>query len=159
MSSRGVFRHLTLSSSAAVHTSLCYMTLSYVKMCHIEKFVSLSWCLVHPAADDDFVICWNAPYGQRLVLPSQRLVHPAADHVFVICWNAPYGQVLVLPSWCLVCTAADDDFVICRNAPYGQEFLMLFFSGAIIPLVGDDIVLLHIVFALFLKFGLHYLSI
>ena len=37
---------------------------------------------------------------------------------------------------------------------------MLFFSGAIIPLVGDKIerLLLHIVFALFLKFGLHYLS-
>ena len=38
-----------------------------------------------PAADDDFVICQNAPYGQVLVLPSQRLVHPAADDEFVMC--------------------------------------------------------------------------
>ena len=38
---------------------------------------------------------------------------------------------------------------------------MLFFSGAIIPLVGNKRkrLFLHIVFALFLKFGLRYLSI
>ena len=41
--------------------------------------------LVHPTADDDFVICQNAPYGQVPVLPSQRLVHPAADDNFVTC--------------------------------------------------------------------------
>ena len=43
-----------------------------------------SQCLVHPAANDDFVIGQNAPYGQVLVFPSQRLVHPAADDDFVI---------------------------------------------------------------------------
>ena len=36
---------------------------------------------------------------------------------------------------------------------------MLSFSGAIIPLVSDKRERLHIVFALFLKFDLHYLSI
>ena len=40
--------------------------------------------LVHPAADDDFVICRNAPYGQVLALPSRRLVRPAADDDFFI---------------------------------------------------------------------------
>ena len=39
--------------------------------------------LVHPAADDNFAICRNAPYGQVLVLPSEHLVHPAADDNFV----------------------------------------------------------------------------
>ena len=43
-----------------------------------------SQCLVHPAANDDFVIGQNAPYGQVLVFPSQRLLHPAADDDFVI---------------------------------------------------------------------------
>ena len=38
---------------------------------------------MHPAADDDFVICRNAPYGQVLVLPNRRLVRPAADDNFV----------------------------------------------------------------------------
>ena len=37
-------------------------------------------------------------YGQVLVLPSRRLVRPAADDDFVICRNAPHEQVLVLPS-------------------------------------------------------------
>ena len=67
---------------------------------------------MHPAADDDFVICRNVPYGQVLMLSSQRLVRPAADDDFVICQNAPYGQVLVLPSQHLVRPAADDDFVL-----------------------------------------------
>ena len=66
---------------------------------------------MRPAADDDFVICQNAPYGQVVVLPSQHLVQPAADDDF-ICRNAPYGQVLVLPSQCLVHPAADDGFVL-----------------------------------------------
>ena len=35
--------------------------------------------LVCPAADNDFVICRNGPYGQVLVLPRQRLVRPVAD--------------------------------------------------------------------------------
>ena len=35
--------------------------------------------LVRRAADDDFVICRNASYGQVLVLPSRRIVRPAAD--------------------------------------------------------------------------------
>ena len=60
-----------------------------------------------------------------LVLSSQRLVRLAADNDFVICRNAPYGQVLVLPSQRLVHPAPDDDFVICRNAPYGQMLLLL----------------------------------
>ena len=34
------------------------------------------------AADDDFVTCLNAPYGQVLVLPCRRLVRPAAANVF-----------------------------------------------------------------------------
>ena len=46
-----------------------------------------------------------------LVLPSPRLMRFAADDDFVICRNAPYGQVLVLPSRRLVRSAADDDFV------------------------------------------------
>ena len=37
------------------------------------------------SADDDFVICRNAPYGLVLVLPSQRLVNPAANEDFVLC--------------------------------------------------------------------------
>ena len=62
-----------------------------------------SACIVKPtpgasAADNDCVICRNAPYGQVLVLPSQRLVHPAPDDDFVICRNAPYGQMLLLLS-------------------------------------------------------------
>ena len=65
---------------------------------------------MRPAADDDFVICRNALYGQALVLPSRRLVHPAADDDFVLCRNAPYGQVLVLPSPRPVRLAADHDF-------------------------------------------------
>ena len=35
------------------------------------------------SADDDFVMCQNAPYGQVFVLPSRRLVHPASDDAFV----------------------------------------------------------------------------
>ena len=62
-------------------------------MHHMDKvFVLSSQRLVRPAADNDFVICQNAPYGQVLVLTSQRLVHPAPDDDFVICQNAPYGQ-------------------------------------------------------------------
>ena len=38
---------------------------------------------MRPAADDDFVLCPNAPYGQVFVLPSQRLVRPAADDDFI----------------------------------------------------------------------------
>ena len=49
-----------------------------------------------------------------LVLPSQRLVRPAANDDFAIRRNAPYGQVLVLPSRRLVRPAADDDFAICK---------------------------------------------
>ena len=41
--------------------------------------------LVHPAVDDDFVICRNVPYGQVLELPSRRLVHLAFVDDFVIC--------------------------------------------------------------------------
>ena len=71
--------------------------------------------LVRPAADDDFVICRNAPYGQVLVLPSRCLVRPAADDDLVICLNAPYGQVLVLPSRRLVCPVADDNFGVWKK--------------------------------------------
>ena len=39
--------------------------------------------LVHPATDDEFVICRNAQCGQVLMLPSQRLMHPAADDDFL----------------------------------------------------------------------------
>ena len=53
---------------------------------------------MRPTADDDIVLCQNAPYEQVLVLPSQKLVHPAADDDFVICVNAPYEQVIVSPS-------------------------------------------------------------
>ena len=49
------------------------------------------------------------------MLPSQRLVSPAADDDFVECRNAPYGQVLVLPSQHLVFPAANDGFVICLS--------------------------------------------
>ena len=38
------------------------------------RCVSTRWRLVCPAADDDFVLCQNAPCGQALILPSQRLV-------------------------------------------------------------------------------------
>ena len=38
---------------------------------------------MHPAVDDDFVVSRNAPYGQVLVLASQRLVHPESDDEFV----------------------------------------------------------------------------
>ena len=38
---------------------------------------------MRPAADDDFLICRNAPYGQVLGLPSRRLLRPAADDDFV----------------------------------------------------------------------------
>ena len=41
--------------------------------------------LMRRSADDDFVICRNAPYGLVLVLPSQRLVNPAASEDFVLC--------------------------------------------------------------------------
>ena len=37
-----------------------------------------------PAADDDFVTWRNPPCGQVLMLPSQHLVHPAADDDFVM---------------------------------------------------------------------------
>ena len=37
---------------------------------------------MHPAADDDFVICGNTLYEHGLVLPSRCLVHPAADDDF-----------------------------------------------------------------------------
>ena len=40
---------------------------------------------MHPAADDDFVICRNAPCEQVLVLPSRSLGPPAADVDFAIC--------------------------------------------------------------------------
>ena len=46
------------------------------------------------------------------MLPRQRVVCPAADDDFVIYRNEPYGQVLVLPSRCLVRPVADDDFAI-----------------------------------------------
>ena len=83
---------------------------------HITKSLSAAGylvCLVRSAADDDFVICRNATYGQLLVLPSQCLVRPAADDDFVICRNAPYGEVLLLPSQCLVHPTAEYNFVIC----------------------------------------------
>ena len=53
-----------------------------------------------PAADDDFVICRNAPYDQVLMLHVAKQTSNGleADDDFVICWNAPYGQMLVLPS-------------------------------------------------------------
>ena len=35
------------------------------------------------SADDYFVMCQNAPYGQVFVLPSRRLVYPASDDAFV----------------------------------------------------------------------------
>ena len=50
-------------------------------------------------------------YGHVLLLPSRRLVHPAADDDFVICQNRTYGHVLVLSSQRIVRPAADDDFV------------------------------------------------
>ena len=59
---QGVFRHITKSLSAAGYLV----------------------CLVRPAADDDFVICRNAPYGEVPVLLSRHLVDPAADDDFVI---------------------------------------------------------------------------
>ena len=59
---QGVFRHITKSLSAAGYLV----------------------CLVRPAADDDFVICRNAPYGEVPVLSSRPLVDPAADDDFVI---------------------------------------------------------------------------
>ena len=46
------------------------------------------------------------------MLPSRHLVRLAAEYDFVVYRNAPYGQVLVLPSRPLVHPAADDDFVI-----------------------------------------------
>ena len=82
--------------------------------------------LVRPAADDDFVICLNAQYGQVLLLPSRRLVRPAAEDDFVICRNAQYGKVLVLPSRRLVRSSADDDFAtsILPNLPKVYERCM-----------------------------------
>ena len=53
------------------------------------------------AADDDFVICRNAPYGQVLVLPSRRLVRPAADDVFVRVLEANKKQVPLVKSYSL----------------------------------------------------------
>ena len=49
--------------------------------------------LVRPAAVDDFAISQNTPYGQVLVLPSQRLVHPTVDDDFVIYlhYHSAYG--------------------------------------------------------------------
>ena len=44
------------------------------------------------------------------MLPSRRLVRPAADDDFVVCRNAPYGKVLVLSRQRLECPAADDNF-------------------------------------------------
>ena len=44
------------------------------------------------------------------MLPSRRLVRPAADDDFVVCRNAPYGKVLVLSRQRLECRAADDNF-------------------------------------------------
>ena len=38
---------------------------------------------MRPAADDNFVIFRDVPYGQVLVLSSRRLVRPAADDDFV----------------------------------------------------------------------------
>ena len=46
------------------------------------------------------------------VLPSRSILHPAADKDFVLCWNAPYGQMLVLPSQRPARRAADDDFFL-----------------------------------------------
>ena len=84
-----------------------------------QVLVLPSWPLEHPAADDDFVMCRNAPHRQVLVLPSWCLVLPTADDDFVKCWNTPFGQLFALPSWRLVLAAADNDFVICQNAPCG----------------------------------------
>ena len=40
-----------------------------------------------PAADDNSVVS-KSTYGHVLVLPSQRLVHPEADEDFLICRKA-----------------------------------------------------------------------
>ena len=69
---------------------------------------------MYPAADDDFLISRSAPYGQVLVLPSQRLMRAMADDDFLICQNATYEQVLVFPSRRLVHPAADD-FVLRKD--------------------------------------------
>ena len=52
----------------------------------------------------------------------RRLVRTAAEDDFVICYNAPnrYEQVLVLPSRRLVRTAAEDDFIVCQKARMGM---------------------------------------
>ena len=86
------------------------MTLLYVETYVVEKCLCCR-CLVHPAADDDFVICQNAPCGLVLMLPSPFLVRLATDDDFVICQNSPSGQVLVLPNQRLVHPSADNDFV------------------------------------------------
>ena len=50
---------------------------------------------MRPAADDDFVLCRNAPYGQVLVLPSPRPVRLAADHDFgVISTSTSLPQII-----------------------------------------------------------------
>ena len=85
---------------------------------------------LHPAADDDFAICQNAPCGQVLVLWTQCLVGPAADDDFVICWNTPHGQALVLPSGHLMHPAADDDFVYYQRN-YSKQFLQTFITEII----------------------------
>ena len=95
--------------------------------------------LVHPAADGDFVICRNAPYGQVLVLPTQRLVHPASDDDFAVCANTSYGQVFMLPSCCLMHPTVDDDFVVCPNAPYGQVLVLP--SRRLVHPTADEFVL------------------
>ena len=63
---------------------------------HIAKSSSAEGCTRH----------WLAIL--TIVLPRRRLLHPAADDDFVICQNARVE--LVLPSQCLVRPAADDDF-------------------------------------------------
>ena len=47
--------------------------------------------LVHPAADDDFML--RRTYGDMLVLHSRRLVHPAADDDFAML-KCMYGHML-----------------------------------------------------------------
>ena len=66
---------------------------------------------MHPAADDDFVICQNAPYGQVLVLPSWRLVHLAADDDFVLYlqWTS------ILENFCVTTGSFSKTFFFLKN--------------------------------------------
>ena len=61
------------------------------------------------------------------MLPRRRLVRPAADDDFVICRNVPYGQVLMLPSRRLVCPTADDDFIKQLVSGIFYQYLQIFF--------------------------------